>query len=79
MALTSHIIKTLEQLPLDLLRAHVKHALDPLQFAYREHTGVGDAVLYMLHWAYSHLDEVVESFMSFDISSAFKTIQPPHT
>lgn len=31
--------------------------LDPLQFAYKQHTGVNDAVLYMLHRALAHLEE----------------------
>ncbi|KAJ8254653.1 hypothetical protein GJAV_G00195520 [Gymnothorax javanicus] len=34
----------------------VCHAVDPLQFAYQEKVGVEDAILYMLHRAYSHLD-----------------------
>lgn len=32
--------------------------LNPLQLAYEEPIGVDDdAILYMRHWAYSHLDE----------------------
>ena len=55
-ALTSHIMKTLERLFLRL-RPLTEHALDPLQFGYRESVGVDDAVLYLLHRAYSDLDE----------------------
>ena len=36
-ALTSHIMKTLERLLLRLLRLEVKDKPDPLQFAYKEH------------------------------------------
>lgn len=45
-ALTSHLMKTLERLLLRLLRPQVRPALDPLQF---ENVGVKDAILYMLH------------------------------
>ena len=77
-ALTSHIMKTLERLLLHLLRLEVKDTLDPLQFAYKEHIGVDDAVLYMLHRALSHLEEpgAYVRIMFFDFSSAFNTIQP---
>ena len=53
--------------------------LDPLQFAYQEHIGVEDAVLYMLHRVHSHLDKPSRyvRIMFFDFSSAFNTIQPP--
>ncbi|CAJ1079927.1 hypothetical protein NFI96_007151 [Xyrichtys novacula] len=77
-ALTSHIMKTLEQLILRLLRSEVKDKLDSLQFTYKEHIGVDDAVLYMLHRVLSHLEEpgVYVRIMFFDFSSAFNTIQP---
>ncbi|XP_017560818.1 uncharacterized protein LOC108431875 [Pygocentrus nattereri] len=48
-ALTSHIMKTMERLLIPLLRPQVQHALDPLQFAYRERIGVKDAITYLLH------------------------------
>lgn len=44
-ALTSHIMKTFERLLLRLLRLKVKDTLEPLQFAYRNHIGVDDAVI----------------------------------
>ena len=50
-------MKTLEQLILRLLKLEPKDNLDPLQFAYRQHNGVNDAVLYMLHHALSRLEE----------------------
>jgi len=42
---------------LHLLRPQVHHAQDPLQFEYQEKVGGEDAVLYLLHRAYSHLDK----------------------
>ncbi|KAI4903828.1 hypothetical protein NFI96_000292 [Prochilodus magdalenae] len=80
-ALTSHVMKTLERLLLHLLRPQVQHAMDPLQFAYREKVGVEDAMLYFLHRAHSHLDKGgrVVTGMFFDFSSAFNTIQPHPT
>ncbi|KAI4890783.1 hypothetical protein NFI96_007798 [Prochilodus magdalenae] len=77
-ALTSHVMKTLERLLLHLLRPQVQHAMDPLQFAYREKVGVEDAMLYLLHRAHSHLDKGGSAVrvMFFDFSSAFNTIQP---
>lgn len=53
---------------------------DQLQFAYyQEKVGVEDAILYLLHMAYSHLDKGsgVRIMLNFDSSSAFNTIQPP--
>lgn len=77
-ALTSHIMKTLERLVLRHLRPLLQHALDPLQFAYQEALGVEDAILYMLHRTYSFLDVPggYVRIMFFDFSSAFDTIQP---
>lgn len=77
-ALTSHVMKTMERLLLDHLRPQVHHAEDPLQFAYRERVGVEDAILYLLHRAHSHLDQGggAVRVMFFDFSSAFNTIQP---
>ncbi|KAI4882266.1 hypothetical protein NFI96_007123 [Prochilodus magdalenae] len=56
-ALTSHVMKTMERLLLNHLRPQVHHAEDPLQFAYREKVGVEDAILYLLHRVHSHLDK----------------------
>jgi len=39
-----------------VMRLQVTEDLDPLQFAYQKHTGVEDAILYMLHRAYAYLD-----------------------
>lgn len=44
-ALTSHIMKTLDRLLLCLLIPVVDHAMDPLQFASRDNIGVEDTVL----------------------------------
>ncbi|KAI4872192.1 hypothetical protein NFI96_031026 [Prochilodus magdalenae] len=77
-ALTSHVMKTMERLLLNHLRPQVHHAEDPLQFAYREKVGVEDAILYLLHRTHSHLDKGggAVRVMFFDFSSAFNTIQP---
>lgn len=77
-ALTSHIMKTMERLVLHLLRPQVRHARDPLQFAYQEMVGVDDAITYLLHRTHSHLDKGKSTvrIMFFDFSSAFNTIQP---
>ena len=77
-ALTSHVMKTMERLLLRHLRPQTHHALDPLQFAYREKVGVEDAIIFLLHRSLSHLDRgsgaVRITFL--DFSSAFNTIQP---
>ena len=77
-ALTSHLMKTLERLLLRHLRPKVLHAQDPLQFAYRTGVGVEDAILYLLHRAHSHLDKGAGTvrILFLDFSSAFNTIQP---
>ncbi|KAI3353939.1 hypothetical protein L3Q82_005137 [Scortum barcoo] len=80
-ALTSHLMKTLERLFLSLLRPQVQHAQDRLQFAYQPPgVGVEDAILYLLHRAHSHLDKGSGTvrILFLDFSSAFfNTIQPP--
>ncbi|KAI4881531.1 hypothetical protein NFI96_008386 [Prochilodus magdalenae] len=53
-ALTSHVMKTLERLLLHLLRPQVQHAMDPLQFAYREKVGVEDD-LHLVSWITDYL------------------------
>ncbi|TWW53407.1 LIM and SH3 domain protein 1, partial [Takifugu flavidus] len=68
-ALTSHLMKTLERLFLNLLRP---------QFAYRDKVGVEDAIIYLLHRVHSHLDKGsgTARILFLDFSSAFNTIQP---
>lgn len=77
-ALTSHVMKTLERLLLSLLRPQVRHELDPLQFAYQEKVGVENVVPYLLHRAYAHLDKGSSAvriiFLYF--SRVFNTAQP---
>ncbi|KAM9827449.1 coiled-coil domain-containing protein 149-like [Neosynchiropus ocellatus] len=55
-ALTSHLMKTMERLVLSHLRSTVSPAMDPLQFAYRPNIRVDDAVIYLLHPALNHLE-----------------------
>lgn len=71
-------MKALEQLILHLLRPHVKHAQDPLQFVYQEKVGVEDAVPYLLHRILSYLDEgnCAARILLFDFSCEFNAIQP---
>ena len=45
-ALTSHIMKTLERLVLEQLQPMVKPLLDPLQFTYQSQLGVEDTIIY---------------------------------
>jgi hypothetical protein len=77
-ALTSHIMKVFERLLLPVLKTQVAAFQDPLQFAYRAKVGVDDALLYMLHSVYTHLEKssACVRIMFFDFSSAFQTIQP---
>ncbi|KAI5095207.1 hypothetical protein C0J45_15282 [Silurus meridionalis] len=56
-ALTSHLMKTLERLVLTYLRPLVIPSIDPLQFAYQPGIGVEDAVIFLLNQATSHLEK----------------------
>ncbi|KAJ8010041.1 hypothetical protein DPEC_G00070860 [Dallia pectoralis] len=77
-ALTSHCMKVLERLMLQHLRPLVRDHIDPLQFAYQPRLGVEDAIIFMLHRAYHHLEGAgsMVRIMFFDFSSAFNTIRP---
>ncbi|TWW56114.1 hypothetical protein D4764_08G0001010 [Takifugu flavidus] len=77
-AVTSHLMKTLERLFLNLFRPQVQHAEDSLQFAYRDKVGVEDAIIYLLHRVHSHLDKGsgTTRILFLDFSSAFNMIQP---
>ena len=76
-ALTSHLMKTLERLVLSHLRPLVSSSMDQLQFAYQPGIGVDDAVLFLMNRALSHLEKPENSvrIMFFDFSSAVNTIQ----
>ncbi|KAI3352121.1 hypothetical protein L3Q82_020932, partial [Scortum barcoo] len=60
------------------LRTVFGPSLDPLQFAYQPQIAVEDAITFLLHRAYTHLEEAGSTVrvMFFDFSSAFNTIQP---
>ena len=77
-ALTSHLMKTLERLLLVHLRPLVSSSMDPLQFAYQPGIGVEDAIIHLLHSSLSHLENAGSTvrIMFFDFSSAFNTIKP---
>ncbi|KAI3365289.1 hypothetical protein L3Q82_010384 [Scortum barcoo] len=74
----SHVMKSLERLVLRHLRTVVRPSLDPLQFTYQPQIGMEDAIIFLLHRAYIHLEEAGSTVrdMLFDFSSAFNTIQP---
>jgi len=71
-------MKLLERLVLKHIRALVEPSLDPLQFAYHPRIGVEDAIIFLLHRAYSHPEEPgsIVSITFFDFSSTFNTIKP---
>lgn len=77
-ALTSHLMKTMERLIMDHLRGVVNPTMDPLQFAYKQNIGVEDGVLYLQQRALAHLETAGNAVrvMFFDFSSAFNTIRP---
>ena len=61
------------------VRPLVSDSLDPLQFAYQSQISVDDAIIYLLHRAYSHLERPGSTVrvLLFNFSSAFNTIHPP--
>ncbi len=69
-------MKTMERIILNCLRSLVVSELDPLQFAYQSSIGVDDAVIYLLHRSYLHLEDAGRAvrIMFFNLSSAFNTI-----
>ena len=77
-ALTSHIMKTLERLVLEQLRPMIRPFTDPLHFAYQPRLGVEDGIIYLLNRVYTHLDKptCTVGVMFFDFSSAFNIIRP---
>ena len=77
-ALTSLIVKTLENIIKFFILAVTECNLDPLQFAYRSGRGVDDAKLFILNTLYRHLEgpQTHGRILFADFSSAFNTIQP---
>lgn len=77
-ALTSHVLKVMKRLVLAYLRLLKHPSQDPLQFTYPPHTGVEDAIIYLLQKPYPSLDRPNSTVrvMFFDFSGAFNTIQP---
>ncbi|XP_051811082.1 ATPase family AAA domain-containing protein 2-like isoform X2 [Acanthochromis polyacanthus] len=67
-----------ERLSLDRRFKAFTKPVDIEEFAYKEHIGVDDAILFMLHRVPSHLEEpgVYVRIMFFDFSNAFNSIQP---
>ena len=77
-ALTSHLMKTMDRPFLHHLRPLVSPALDHLQFAYRPGIGVENSIIFLLHKSLPHLEQAGSTVrvMFFDFSSALNTIQP---
>ena len=77
-ALTSLVMKTLENIIKFFILAVTECNLDPLQFAYRSGRGVDDAKLFILNTLYRHLEgpQTHARILVADFSSAFNTIQP---
>ncbi|XDV25563.1 hypothetical protein PO909_029463 [Leuciscus waleckii] len=75
-ALTSIVVKSLERIVLRHILNDVQCNIDPLQFAYRNKRSTDDALLYMLHNIYCHLDKPKRyvRVLFIDFSSAFNTI-----
>ncbi|KAK3542872.1 hypothetical protein QTP70_006148 [Hemibagrus guttatus] len=65
-ALTSLLMKTMERIIFCQLRSLVCTVRDPLQFAYRPDIGVDDAVIYLMHWALTHLESTGSTKFSDD-------------
>ncbi|TWW66494.1 hypothetical protein D4764_20G0005260 [Takifugu flavidus] len=63
-ALTSHLMKTLERLILAHLRPLVSSFMDPLQFAYQPSIGVDDAIIYLLHTSLTHYRRSVLKYVA---------------
>jgi hypothetical protein len=77
-ALTPIVMKCFERIVLTRLLSHTSKHHDPSQFAYKPHRNTDDAILTLLHNAYTHLEKP-GSFVRIlfvDFSSAFNTIQP---
>lgn len=55
-ALTSVVMKCLEKIIVNLLKAEVSQSLDPIQFAYRCNRGTDDAVTAVVHFISKHLE-----------------------
>ena len=55
-ALTSHVMKSFENIVKIVIMRRKVHLLDPLQFAYRPGKGVEDAVATLLNLVHFHLE-----------------------
>ncbi len=56
-ALTSVLMKCLEQLVLDYIKSQIPASFDPWQFAYRKNRSVDDAISVVLNTVYKHLNK----------------------
>lgn len=76
-ALTSVVMKCFERIVLAMLKRETQLALDPHQFAYRQNRGVEDAVISLLQYSHSHIEQggSYVRILFVDFSSAFNTVQ----
>ena len=77
-ALTSVVMKVLEQLVLTYLKYVTNTSKDPLQFDYRENRSTDNAVALALHFVMQHLESPnrYARILVVDYSSAFNTVIP---
>ncbi len=73
-----NVKKSFEKLVKEEIVMQTEQALDPLQFAYRAHRGVNDAIITLLNLLYKHLEgsNTHARLLFIDFSSAFNTIHP---
>ena len=77
-ALTSVVMKCLERLVAQHIKACLPASFDPHQFAYRANRSTEDAIAITLHSTLSHLEHpgTYARLLFIDYSSAFNTIIP---
>ncbi|KAK3575632.1 hypothetical protein QTP86_031588, partial [Hemibagrus guttatus] len=76
-ALTSVVMKCLEQLVKDFIISSLPDTLHPLKFAYCPNRSTDDAISHLLHTSLTHLDTKKGNYVKMlfvDYSSAFNTI-----
>lgn len=77
-ALTLHVIKTMEWLLIQHLRLQTKYAFEPLQFVFQDKMGMEGAIIFSLRRSLSHLDRCSGTvrIALLDFYLAFNTMQP---
>lgn len=70
------MIKAFKRLVLVSFQPLAKPSLDPLEFAYQPNVRVNDAIIYLLHFAYTHLDRPGSATRIVFFSRALNTTLP---